>query len=118
MSAMNYCAMIKALCATYYGVAYDDVTNYHNGSEQTTARHVAMLLIKRTSTHIPARVIGEAFGGRADGTVRGSIAHIDKRASVCSWLRKDIAELRQRIERSLQVPRLSETESTETLCRV
>lgn len=63
--------------AKYYGLSIDDLTSHNRSRPLTTARHVAMFLV-RECTGMSLPKIGEMFGGRDHTTAKHGIDKIDK----------------------------------------
>ncbi len=63
--------------ARYYGLAIDDLTSPSRSRPLTTARHVAMYLLRECTAMSYVR-IGELFGGRDHTTVLHGVTKIDK----------------------------------------
>jgi chromosomal replication initiator protein len=63
--------------AKYYGLSIDDLTSPSRSRPLTTARHVAMYLL-RECTALSYVKIGELFGGRDHTTVLHGVTKIDK----------------------------------------
>jgi chromosomal replication initiator protein len=69
--------LILAETAKYYGLSIDDLTSPSRSRPLTTARHVAMYLL-RECTALSYVKIGELFGGRDHTTVLHGVTKIDK----------------------------------------
>jgi len=63
--------------AKYYGLSTDDLLSHNRSRPLTTARHVAMFLV-RECTGMSLPKIGEMFGGRDHTTAKHGIDKIDK----------------------------------------
>ncbi len=63
--------------AKYFGLAVDDLISHNRSRPLTTARHVAMFLV-RECTGMSLPKIGEMFGGRDHTTAKHGIDKIDK----------------------------------------
>jgi chromosomal replication initiator protein len=63
--------------AKYYGLSMDDLVSHNRSRPLTTARHVAMFLV-RECTGMSLPKIGEMFGGRDHTTAKHGIDKIDK----------------------------------------
>jgi chromosomal replication initiator protein len=70
-------AIIIDETAKYFGLTIDDLTSHSRSRPLTTARHVAMFLIREcTGASLPK--IGEMFGGRDHTTAKHGIDKIDR----------------------------------------
>jgi chromosomal replication initiator protein len=70
-------AIIVEETAKYFGLTIDDLTSHSRSRPLTTARHVAMFLIRET-TGASLPKIGEMFGGRDHTTAKHGIDKIDR----------------------------------------
>jgi chromosomal replication initiator protein len=69
--------LILAETAKYYGLSMEDLVSHNRSRPLTTARHVAMFLV-RECTGMSLPKIGEMFGGRDHTTAKHGIDKIDK----------------------------------------
>jgi chromosomal replication initiator protein len=70
-------ALILERTAHYYGLSVDDLVSPSRSRPLTTARHVAMYLLRENTAMSYVR-IGELFGGRDHTTVLHGVTKIDK----------------------------------------
>jgi chromosomal replication initiator protein len=70
-------ALILEETARYFGLAVDDLVSPSRSRPLTTARHVAMYLLRECTAMSYVR-IGELFGGRDHSTVLHGVTKIDK----------------------------------------
>ncbi len=89
--------MIEKVICEYYQISPNDIKGKSRKQEIATARQVAMYLSKRL-TNSSFKTIGLHFGGRDHSTVIHAVTTVEQEQQTSPELRRDILELKKRLE--------------------
>lgn len=89
--------MIEKATCEYYHISPNDIKGKSRKQEIALARQVAMYLGKQL-TNSSFKTIGLHFGGRDHSTVIHAVTTVEKEQETSPELRRDIAELKKRLE--------------------